>query len=94
MCIRAIDYCPPIDMDLGEYLRALITADTDLVADDKWCYRESLMRSFQRRRIFPANIPFMSEDAVRWPMPAHTPTCYLPPGPRTRSICRSSWSAN
>jgi hypothetical protein len=70
ICIRAIDYCPPVDMDMGEYLRALITADADVVSDDKWCYRESLMRSFQRRRIFPANIPFMSEDAVRWQRPS------------------------
>jgi hypothetical protein len=70
ICIRAIDYCPPVDMDLGEYLRALITADTDVVADDKWCYRESLMRSFQRRRIFPDHVPFMSEDAVRWQGPS------------------------
>jgi len=70
ICIRAIDYCPPVDMDLGEYLRALITADTDVIANDTWCYRESLMRSFQRRRIFPAHIPFMTEDAVRWQPPS------------------------
>src|SRR5262245_6719630 len=29
VCIRAIDYCPPVDMELCEYLRALITADAD-----------------------------------------------------------------
>ena len=29
ICIRAIDYCPPADMELGEYLRAIITADGD-----------------------------------------------------------------
>jgi hypothetical protein len=69
ICIRAIDYCPPVDMDLGEYLRALITADSDVVPDDKWCYREALMRSFQRRRIFPKNVEFMSVDAVRWQAP-------------------------
>jgi hypothetical protein len=69
ICIRAIDYCPPVDMDLGEYLRALVTADIDVVPDDRWCYREALLRSFQRRRIFPANIKFMSEDAVRWQPP-------------------------
>ena len=74
ICIRAIDYCPPVDMDLAEYLRALITADSDIVADDTWCYRESLMRSFQRRRIFPSGVNFMSEDAVRWQPPAH-PLC-------------------
>jgi hypothetical protein len=71
ICIRAIDYCPPVDMDLGEYLRALITADMDMVPDDKWCYREALMRSFQRRRIFPDNVDFMSVDAVRWQPPTN-----------------------
>ena len=74
ICIRAIDYCPPVDMDFAEYLRALITADSDVVSDDKWCYRESLMRSFQRRRIFPKLVNFMSEDAVRWQAPI-VPMC-------------------
>src|SRR5690606_32601690 len=31
ICIRAIDYCPPVDIVFGEYLRALITADAALV---------------------------------------------------------------
>ncbi len=69
ICIRAIDFCPPIDMRLGDYLRALITADADAVSDDKYGYREALMRSFQRRRIFPEKVEFMSEDAVRWSKP-------------------------
>jgi len=34
MCIRALDYCPPVGITFGEYLRALITADYDLVPDD------------------------------------------------------------
>ena len=49
ICIRAIDYCPPADMELGEYLRAIITADGDLERSDKWGFREALMRSFRRR---------------------------------------------
>ena len=69
ICIRAIDYCPPVDIRLGEYLRALITADADVVSDDKYCYREALMRSFQRRHIFPEKLEFMCEDAVRWKPP-------------------------
>lgn len=69
ICIRAVDYCPPADIRLGEYLRALITADSDLVRDDPWGYREALMRSFRRRRIFPEHVPFMTEDAVRWEVP-------------------------
>jgi hypothetical protein len=69
ICIRAIDYCPPVDMELGEYLAALVTADSDLVRDDKWGYREALMRSFRRRQIFPDHVEFMTEDAVRWQPP-------------------------
>jgi len=72
ICIRAIDYCPPVDIEMGEYLRALITADADLVQDDKWGYREALMRSFRRREIFPNQVQFMTEDAVRWQPPAVT----------------------
>jgi hypothetical protein len=72
ICIRAIDYCPPVDIEMGEYLRALITADADLVQDDKWGYREALMRSFRRREIFPNQVQFMTEDAVRWQPPATT----------------------
>jgi hypothetical protein len=66
ICIRAIDYCPPTDMELGEYLRAIITADGDLEHSDKWGFREALMRSFRRREIFPQHVRFMTEDAVRW----------------------------
>ncbi len=39
LIIRAVDYCPPVSIRLGEYLRALITADHDLVPDDPWAYR-------------------------------------------------------
>jgi hypothetical protein len=69
ICIRAIDYCPPADMELGEYLRALITADADMEKTDKWGFREALMRSFRRREIFPQHVRFMTEDAVRWAPP-------------------------
>lgn len=69
ICIRAIDYCPPADIELGEYLRALITADGDLEQSDKWGFREALMRSFRRRQIFPDHVSFMTEDAVRWKGP-------------------------
>jgi hypothetical protein len=69
ICIRAIDYCPPADLELGEYLRALITADGDLEKTDKWGFREALMRSFRRRHIFPYHVQFMTEDAVRWQPP-------------------------
>jgi hypothetical protein len=69
VCIRAIDYCPPADLEFGDYLRAIITADGDIERVDKWGFREALMRSFRRRDIFPAHVRFMTEDAVRWQAP-------------------------
>lgn len=69
MCIRALDYCPPLDLRLGEYLRALITADHDLVPDDQWAYREALINAFARRKIYPEDVPNLSEDALLWRAP-------------------------
>jgi hypothetical protein len=69
ICIRAIDYCPPIDLHLGEYLRALITADYDLVPDDPVGYREAFIEAFARRGIFPEEVVNLSEDALRWRSP-------------------------
>jgi hypothetical protein len=70
MCIRAIDYCPPIDVTFGEYLRALITADRDLVPDDTFAYREALIDAFRRRRIYPEGVTALTEDALLWRPPA------------------------
>jgi hypothetical protein len=75
ICIRAIDYCPPFDLQLGEYLRALITADYDLIPDDPVGYREAFIDAFARRGIFPEDILNLSEDALLW----RPPTIDLPP---------------
>ena len=45
ICIRALDYCPPVDITFADYLRALITADADLVGVDKYGYRVAFLRS-------------------------------------------------
>lgn len=72
ICIRAIDYCPPVDIELGEYLRALITADRELVPDDRWSFREALIDGFRSRTIYPPGVNFLSEDALLWCAPAKT----------------------
>jgi len=69
ICIRAIDYCPPVDLRLGEYLRALITADYDLVPDDPWGYREAWIEAFSRHKIYPPNVRTLAEDELRWQAP-------------------------
>lgn len=69
MCIRAIDYCPPVDIHLGEYLRALVTADRELVPDDPWNYRDALISAFAARGIYPPGVSQLSEDALSWRAP-------------------------
>lgn len=39
MCIRGIDYCPPVGVTFSDYLRGVITADYDLNPDDSAGYR-------------------------------------------------------
>ncbi|UEM08420.1 hypothetical protein J4G43_026880 [Bradyrhizobium barranii subsp. barranii] len=69
ICIRAIDYCPPFDLCFGEYLRAVITADFDLVQDDPFGYREAIIDSFARRRIYADDVPDLAEDSLLWRPP-------------------------
>ncbi|MBL7730307.1 MAG: hypothetical protein JNM88_03950 [Chitinophagaceae bacterium] len=65
MCIRALDYCPPIDLTFGDYLRGIITADADLVADDNRDYRLAFIEAFRRRGIYPQDIKTLSVESLR-----------------------------
>lgn len=67
MCIRALDYCPPVDLTFGDYLRAIITADVDLVADDNRAYRLAFIDAFRKRGIYPEGIRTLSIDSLRFP---------------------------
>lgn len=67
MSIRALDYCPPFDITFGDYLRAMVTADFDLVRDDKHGYRIALIESFRRWGILPSGLRTLSEEQLRWP---------------------------
>jgi hypothetical protein len=66
MCIRALDYCPPVDLTFGEYLRALVTADRDLVEDDDLHYRVAFIEAFRRRAIYPRDLRSLSEESLLW----------------------------
>jgi len=67
MCIRALDYIPPVDITFGEYLRGIITADFDLIADDRYDYRVAFVEAFRRRGIYPRDLDTLSVDTLRWP---------------------------
>jgi hypothetical protein len=66
ICVRALDYCPPVDITFGDYLRALITADFDLWPDDDLGYRIAFIEAFRRRGIYPLDVRALSEDSLRW----------------------------
>jgi hypothetical protein len=69
MCIRAIDYCPPVDVTYGDYLRALITADFDLVPEDDRNYRIALIEAFRGWGIYPEDVRTLSVESLRWKTP-------------------------
>ncbi|UKJ06191.1 hypothetical protein [Solitalea lacus] len=68
MCIRALDYCPPVDINFGDYLRALITADAELVPDDDLDYRIAFIDAFKRRGIIPKGIKTLSVESLVFPL--------------------------
>jgi hypothetical protein len=82
--IRAIDYCPPVDLTFGEFLRALVTADAVTVPDDPYGYREALVLAFRRYGITVPNVPDLSEDALLWRKPED--------GLKTQAISRLSFA--
>ena len=64
MCVRALDYCPPVDIRFGDYLRALITADTELVANDDRHYRIAVINAFRKRGIYANGVSNFSVEAL------------------------------
>jgi hypothetical protein len=77
MCARALDYCPPVDVTFGDFLRALITVNLDLKAEDGTVIRDALMQAFRVRGIYPEGASFFSQDALCWPC---VPKWSEPPG--------------
>jgi uncharacterized protein YukJ len=66
ICVRALDYCPPVDLTFGEFLRAMITGEVDRDPDDRDGVRDALMQAFRLRGILPDGARFFSEDALCW----------------------------
>lgn len=69
MCVRALDYVPPIDIRFGEYLRAIITADTDLVPEDLLRYRVAVCEAFRKWGIRVPGCISMAPDSLLWDAP-------------------------
>lgn len=69
LCVRALDYIPPVDLRFGEYLRAIVTADTDLVPDDTMRYRVAFVEAFKKRGIRVPGCISMAPDSLLWDPP-------------------------
>ncbi len=79
ICIRALDYCPPVDIRFGEFLRALITADVEVVPDDPLQFRRALIDAFRSRGIVPDGADSYSEESLVWSTPEALDGRPLPP---------------
>ena len=66
-CVRALDYLPPVDVTFGDFLRAVMTSETDFDPVDSEGIRDAWMEAFRRRAILPDDAPFFSEQALCWP---------------------------
>ncbi len=66
ICVRAIDYCPPVHLTFGDYIRAIITADRTLVRDDPHGYRDAIVQACLIRGIYPDDVPTPSETSLMW----------------------------
>ena len=66
ICIRALDYCPAVDITFGEYLRAVITADIAAFPDDPLHYRLAFMESFRKWKLLPRDVRTVSEETLAW----------------------------
>ena len=67
ICLRALDYCPPMDITFGDYLRAIVTADRDAMSEDSMGYRTAIINAFRARGVRPEGVISYSEDALSWP---------------------------
>jgi hypothetical protein len=70
MCIRALDYMPPVEITFGDYLRAIITADYELAALENRSYRVAFLDAFRQHGIFPRDVGTLSVETLLWPAPA------------------------
>jgi len=85
MCIRGLDYLPPVDVTFGEYLRAILTADADLVPVDRRHYRVAFAEAFRKRGVTVRGCDFVTVDTLLWEEPAPFANAGRPSGGETRS---------
>jgi hypothetical protein len=66
MCVRAMDYSPPVDVTFGDFLRAVLTADFEFDPVDEGHRRVAFVEAFRRRGIVPEDVRTLSVDGLIW----------------------------
>ncbi len=69
ICIRALDYLPPVDVTYGDYVRGLITADVNMVHNDQRHYRVAIISSLRDWGIYPRDVRTLSVESLLWNTP-------------------------
>jgi hypothetical protein len=67
MIIRAFDYMPPMDMNFGDFLRALVTSDMNISPEDRFGLRAAIIEGFRARAIYPDGVLSLAEESLAWP---------------------------
>lgn len=78
MCVRAIDYLPPVDVTFSDYLRAIVTADRDLFPTDSDGMRTAFIDAFRRRGILPRDVFSLADASLSWPIATWAPDIQIP----------------
>src|SRR5262249_32942336 len=66
LCIAALDYCPPMDITFGDYLRAMVTANFEHDPVDKEGRSVAVVEAFRRYGIVPEDVRTLSVDGLLW----------------------------
>jgi hypothetical protein len=66
MCARALDYLPPVDVTFGDFLRAVLTAESDYDCTDSEGICNAWMQAFRRRNLLPDDAAFFSLNGLCW----------------------------
>jgi len=96
MCIRALDYLPPVDITFGDYLRALITADMVIIHDDPKRYRLAFIEAFRNHGIYPLDVRSLGEDSLSWIRVSEeewAELCHILPPREVLRTMASAWEA-
>lgn len=65
-CLRAFEYLPVLDVDFGDFLRAMVTADYELNPVDRHSRRAAMIEAFGQRGIYPSGVSSLGEEALLW----------------------------